>query len=208
MKNDGMTTMFPGLCPLIPNCSAQGWYPENVVGTPGVIDNDAVGRLLMTDKKQAQDTFGIGWRVNDPPIEDWDGARAIHSVDPNFGDVGIIPQGIFEGFNNLVMLIQRAGPRLTPQTIRQAADEFPQAAGWANPNPWPGWKCCDGDVQEIRFGPGVYFAIHDAREVYWDNSAPSRGDGKPGAWRCPDHPTCRRYDLGQFTPGEPVRAAG
>ena len=54
----------------------------------------------------------------------------------------------------------------------------------------------------MHFGNGDYTAISDARQVWWDPNAPSKIDGKAGAYV--DMDGGRRYAIGEWTPGEPA----
>jgi hypothetical protein len=203
MKNDGVTTLHnaTGGLACSSNCDQQNYFPENFFGSPGPFDADVVHRLLQTSKNQAAATFGIGWFGDDGPVQDQDHARAIHDVAPSYGEVPYVTLGVFHGLDLIAKLAQWAGPRLTPQGIRRAADTFPQLNGWLNPSPFKGWKCCDASSWQFRLGPGRWTAIGDARHIVWDNAAVSKVDQKPGAWVCPDG--CKRFEPEQWKPGEP-----
>lgn len=206
MRNDGVTTIHnaTGGLACSSNCDQQNYQPENFFGSPGPYDADVVHRLLQTSKTQAANTFGLGWFGDDGPVQDQDHARAIKDVAPNYGEVPYVTLGVFHAIDLTAKLVQWAGPRLSPQQIRRAADAFPQLNGWTNASPWPGWKCCDASMFGFKFGPGRYTAISDSRHIYWDNAAVSKVDQKPGAWVCPDG--CKRYEPSQFTAGEPKQA--
>ena len=103
----------------------------------------------------------------------------------------------------LAHLFHWAGPKLTPQTIAEGARTSEQINGWVNPNPWPGWKCCNPLAQMWKLGPGVYTAWADAREIYWSGSAVSPSNNNPGAWVCVND--CRRYEVGQAWIVQPGR---
>ena len=90
---------------------------------------------------------------------------------------------------------QMSGPTLNPGTFEQAL-----LSGACNGG---GWR--DGHNPKralVQFGKGDYTALSDARQVWWDPNAPSKIDGKKGAYV--DMDGGRRYAIGDWTPGEPV----
>jgi hypothetical protein len=56
-------------------------------------------------------------------------------------------------------------------------------------------------MYHVGISPDSYTAKADARQIYWDNSARSEGDGVNGAWVGVDD--SKRYALGKWTKGEP-----
>jgi hypothetical protein len=209
MKNDGITTVYSGSYGCGPTCDQEQFYPENLMGNSGPWDVDPVARLLIgisTTPAQARNLFGLGWYPQDPTTQQHDFALALRTVAPNYGEFPYIFESTWQIFHGLVSLIQFTGPKLTPQNVARAAETMPQANGWKIPSPWPGWKCCNAQAAMIRYGPGDFSAISDAREVYWDANAISKNDGKPGAMVCPDGDKCQRYAVGEWASGDPVSA--
>jgi hypothetical protein len=100
------------------------------------------------------------------------------------------------GWNYLSFIssgIMGAGPTLTPEHFEQALLTSDPTGGWDNVH--------DPTETYVKFGPGDYTAVSDAREVYWDPKAISPIDGKPGAYISLNGG--RRYTLGQWPRGEP-----
>ena len=171
-------------------------------------DADIVGRLFqgLYSPNQMNHVFGIGWLQKSQPVEKQDYYKVLKEMNPSY-DPPRISQGTFYGLSLFALLFQWAGPKLTPQTVEAGAHSSPQIGGWANANPWPGWKCCNPYVNEYKLGinPNSYTAKVDAKEEYWDPQAISGDDNQPGAFVCVD-PNCRRYEVGQWQKGEAGKA--
>jgi hypothetical protein len=208
MKNDGITTVTGASYGCTSACDQQNFFPENLMGAAGPWDVDPVARLVLnlnSSAAQARNLFGIGFYPWDPPTQEHDFARALRSVAPNYGDFPYIVEAIWDTFGILVHMMQFTGPNLTAANMWRAAQSMPQIGGYANPEPWSGWKCCDPERVMVKYGPEDFTAVSDAREVYWDPQAVSKNDGKPGAMVCPDG-QCRRYPTGTWPSGEPKKA--
>ena len=202
MKNDGITTslQLPSTDVLgCSECDRQQYFPEHLIAGQNQNDADIVGRLDAS--AQRGNRLGIGFRPLATPLDQHDFRRAARDVNP-----GYTPEYITEGpYLALAMvgrMIQLAGPRLTPQSVEQGAHTMVQLGGFRNPRPWPGWKGGDPTVPKWYLGGATkYSAWSDAREIYWDDSAISPDDGRPGAWVCVA--PCRRYEAGEWSRGEP-----
>ena len=206
MKNDGITTRASvGGIPGYPEDDRQGYFPENLMTFAS--DADIVGRLFegLISPNQMAHVFGLGWLQRGQSIDKQDFAKGIHDVNPTY-DPPRIAQGTFNGLSLLALLFQWAGPHLTPQTVERGAHTSVQLGGWQNPNPWPGWKCCNPYVNEYKLGINAnsYTAKVDAKEEFWDGKATSEDDNQPGAFVCVD-PNCRRYEVGQWQKGEALK---
>jgi hypothetical protein len=81
--------------------------------------------------------------------------------------------------------LQAAGPDLTPAAIGVATAKLPESTG-----PFGTW----------HYG-STHSAIIDSREIYWDASAPSPGDGKAGTYQ--QIYGGQRFQSGQFPTGQP-----
>jgi hypothetical protein len=88
-----------------------------------------------------------------------------------------------------------SGPNLNPGTFEQAL-----MSGACNGG---GWRDGHNPMRaRVQFGKGDYTALSDARQVWWNPNAPSKIDGKNGAYV--DMDGGRRYVIGDWTPGEPA----
>jgi hypothetical protein len=200
LKNDGITTLKGGaVCTEGDN---QQYLPEVLASE--VFDDDFVGRVYAAGcgPTQMAQVFGIGMFPRAAPTQEKEWYKAAQDVRPGY-EPPYLTEGPFQGLIFLSRLIQYAGPNLNPQTVRAGALKTPQIAGWENPNPWPGWKCCNPYTPEyhIAINENSYTAKADARQIYWDNGATSEGDGVAGAWVGVDN--SKRYEIGKWTKGEP-----
>jgi hypothetical protein len=202
MKNDGITTslQLPSTDVLgCAECDRQRYFPEHLISGQNQNDADIVGRLDAS--AQRGNRFGLGFRPKPVPLDQHDFRRAARDVNPNY-EPTYITEGPYLSLTMIGRMIQLAGPRLTPATMEQGAHTMPQLGGYSNPNPWPGWKCCNPSVPKWSLaGQTKYSAWSDAREIYWDDSAISPDDGRPGAWVCVAQ--CKRFEAGQWPKGEP-----
>jgi hypothetical protein len=200
MKNDGITTVR-GAAPCAEGDN-QSYFPE--VFAAEVFDDDFVGRVYAAGcgVTQMGNVFGIGMFPRAAPTTEKEWYKAAQDVRPGY-EPPYLTEGPFQGLIFLSRLIQYAGPNLTPASVREGALKTPQIAGWENPNPWPGWKCCNPytPMYHVGISPDSYTAKADARQIYWDNTARSEGDGVNGSWVGVDN--SRRYAVGKWTPGEP-----
>ena len=164
---------------------------------------------LSSSPTQSRNLFGIGFYPWDPSTQEHDFARALRSVAPDYGDFPYIVEGIFDTLGILVHVMQFTGPNLTPHNMMRAAHAgMPQIGGYLNAKSWTGWTCCDPERVMVAYDDtpgGDFSAVSDAREVYWDNNAISKNDGKPGAMVCPDG-VCKRYVVGGWPTGDPRKA--
>jgi hypothetical protein len=200
MKNDGITTVR-GLAPCAEGDN-QAYYPEVLAAE--VFDDDFVGRVYAAQcgVSQMGNVFGIGMFPKASPATEKEFYKAAQSVRPGY-EPPYLTEGPFQGLAFLARLIQYAGPNLTPASVRAGALRTPQIGGWTNPNAWPGWKCCNPytPMYHVGMSEDSYTAKADARQIYWDNTARSGGDGVNGSWVGVDD--SKRYAVGQWTPGEP-----
>ena len=207
MKNDGINTslQLPSTDVLGCNqCDQAQYYPENLISGQNQNDADIVGRLDASG--QRNNRFGIGMRPAATPLDDHNFRRAAHDMNPGYTP-GYITEGPYLALAMIGKMIQLAGPRLTPANVELGSHSMVQLGGFANPHPWPGWKCCDPAVPKWMLGDNAddYSAWSDAREIYWDDTAISPDDARPGAWVCVG--PCKRYEAGQWPKGEPKQAS-
>ena len=205
MKADGHTTVIHiqgGAIGYTPFFDNERYYPEHLLSGVNASDHDFLGRFQTPT--QWRNAFGPSWRPKEIPVQQQDDYKAVKEVAPDYpyGD-SYVALAMFLWTHMSAMLIQSAGPNLTPETWEQGAFAHVQMGGYANDAPWEGWKCCDPLVPEWKFGPDDYSAHQDAKEVYWDPNAPSPIDNKPGSYVCVNN--CHRYRPGAWPKGEPKR---
>ncbi len=181
------TTTVVCLCdPIAPVFLTNGltraaYFPEHLMAGIGLIDYDLLGRLY--DPAQWVHAFGPGHLADPIPHDQSNATRVWRSV----GNSGVPCKGcnLISGFYTLVAaFLQSTGPNLNPTTMERAVLTSAPSGG-AKPG-----------SQLIKFGPGDYTGISDAREVYWNPNARSKIDGANGAYVAVNG--ARRYELGQW----------
>jgi hypothetical protein len=194
-KNDGITTVLYFGDPIGPvfgtaAASRQQYFPEYTMAGSGLVDYDLLARLY--DPQQWIHAFGPSDLPNFKPYDQSDTVKVWRAA----GREGLPNKANQLDWNYLAFIssgIMGAGPTLTPQNFEQALLTSDPTGGWENVhNPTQTY---------VKFGPGDYTAVSDAREVYWDPKAISEIDGKPGAY-VPLNGG-RRYKLGEWPRGEP-----
>jgi hypothetical protein len=191
MINGNVTTVVCICDPIAPIFRAsamtqQNYYPENLLAGSGLLDYDKLGRLY--DPAQWAHAFGPGHIQVYPRFADSDAVKVWRDV----GRSGEPCQGCnlpWVYYSFAASAVQNAGPNLTPQTVERGMLSAPPSGGWQQ----TGGR---DDIVLFRFGRGDYTGVSDAREVYWDSSATSRLDGRPGAYVALNKG--RRYTKGQF----------
>ena len=188
LKAENITTIVCGCDPLIltfltGKAREQGYSPEWVETGVAFTDQDLVGQIF--DPAVWNKAFGVSFAGPTQPLEAGAGYRAFKAMRPN-EEPSIAADVIYAGLQMLAIGIQMAGPNLTPETFEQGMFRYPQTSG-----PFGTWK----------FGPGDYTTSQDAREVWWDATAISIQNDKPGAWIDPNGGA--RFPIGRFPAGEP-----
>jgi hypothetical protein len=202
MKADNITTTY-GLngppCILADECTNQNYYPEHLLSGTNTVDCDACGRIYASSH-QIEQMFGLGFYPASHPLKDFDFYKAIKDGNPSY-DPPYLTEIAWKAMAVVVPLFQMAGPNLTPDNVERGAFTGPQINGWANPKPYPGWKCCNPFAQEGKFGPGDYTMQDDAREIaHFDRAQTSPVDNKPGMWVGTENN--RRWELKSWPSGE------
>ena len=190
MIDAGVTTVVCMCDPIAPifqtnTYTTQGYFPEHLVAGMGFMDNDNLARLY--DQQQWDNAFGIS-HLPEPVAEAEADAQKIWEATGRDGDRPC-PCGLEAAYPMIVgSMIHYAGPNLTPQNLERGIFEAPATGGWERSG---------GDPTSalIKFEPGDYTAISDVREVYWDRTRPSSGDGQRGSY-------AMLYDGQRFLPGE------
>lgn len=167
--------------------SRQNYYPEHLLPGSGLLDYDKLGRLY--EPSQWTHAFGPGHLQVYPPFSETDATRMWRAT----GRSGEPCQGCnLPGSYYLLAgsMVQNAGPNLNPQTVERGMVQAGASGGWEQ----TGGRA---DIVMLRFGRNDYTGIADAREVYWDSSARSTLDGRPGAYVALDRG--RRFTHGELT---------
>jgi hypothetical protein len=200
MKDDKITSVYFYGDPIAPKffttgCTQQGFFPEHVLTGTGLIDYDVLGRLY--NPEQWKNAFGLSHLTNPLPFAKSDAAIVYKGGGGTYDDSHPTHnQNLpWAYFNLMATGIQQAGPNLTPANFERGLLSTPPSGGWAATKG-------RADVTLVKFAPGDYTAISDAREVYWDSQAISSIDGKPGAYV--SFNGGRRYANGEWPAGEPA----
>ena len=168
MKAAGVTTVMCMCDPLLPyfatpQANQQDYHPEWLVAGFGATDTDIVGQFY--DQAQWSHAFGmgvIGDLTSGYDSESYRAYKAIRTDEPaQLRDIMYYP---------LVWLftcLQMAGPNLTPKTFEAGCFALPPRRG---------------ELGLMKFGPGDYTAVSDAREIYWDPEAVSPWNNRKGRY--------------------------
>jgi hypothetical protein len=151
MQNDGINIIHGSSCPAGQDGTQAKYFPE--VFDSEVFDDDFVGRVFaaLCGTEQMQSVFGIGLFPRASPVQEKEWYKANQDVQPGY-EGPYLEEGPFQGMATLARMIQYAGPNLTPQSVLAGTRKMPQIAGFVNPNPWPGWKCCNPYTPEFNMG--------------------------------------------------------
>jgi hypothetical protein len=179
LKAAGVTTVLCGCDPETPiymtrAANQQDYHPEWVSIDLG----DAYNRL----PNQAQWRHDIAGGQVARPEADQEAYRVLRMADPT-GPVVASYASIYEPLLLLFDALQAAGPDLTPTTFERGF--------WSLPPSLPG-----GMYGWWRFGPGTFDPSDSFQVEWWDPSAISPVDGKPGAYR-PCNGGAEYADVGQ-----------
>jgi hypothetical protein len=184
-KQNGITTLLYFTDPvfpvyLTPQLTDQNYFPENVVVGSAYLDFDSLAQLY--NARQWKDAFGLGDLPDMAPVTSYDSGaiyRTTHGSLPPFISAANI-QGYF---TVLASGLQQAGPNLTASTFASGVLTLPPVGGTRF-------------HALIKFGPGDYTGVSDARLIFWDPSKRSPINGKAGSYVSLDNG--RRYTLGQM----------
>jgi hypothetical protein len=168
MKAAGVTTVMCMCDPLLPyfatpQANQQNYHPEWLVAGFGATDTDIVGQFY--DQAQWSHAFGmgvVGELRSGYESESYRAYKAVRNDEPaQLRDIVYYP---------LVWLftcLQMAGPNLTPKTFEAGCFSLPAR---------------QGELGLMKFGPGDYTAVSDAREIYWDAEATSPWNNRKGRY--------------------------
>lgn len=166
-----------------------GYFPEQLMPGSGLTDFDKLGRLY--DKRQQAHAFGPSHLRVEVPFRDSD-AAIVWRDSGRPGDPCGSCNLNWAYYAMAASVIHLTGPSLNPINVERALLSAPPNGGWAASGNNP-------SVLLVKFGPGDYTALSDAREVFWDDTAVSKIDGQRGAYVPVDGG--RRYELGQWPAG-------
>jgi hypothetical protein len=198
IKEDGVTTVACFCDPIAPffmttALDQQNWHPEHLLTGTGLLDYDVLARLYS--KTQWNHAFGPSQLYRFPALDQTDAAKAWRDA----GNSGVPDQTenlAWTYFGLLATSFHNAGPRPTPEAIRDGLFRAPMRGGWVESRGNPQYPA-------LKFGarPDDWTGIEDVREVWWSNTAQSTVDGKPGAYVGVDG--SRRYMLNEIPSGPP-----
>ncbi len=176
--DEKVTTLICMCDPIAPVFLTNGltqnnYYPEHMLSGMYLIDYDVLGRLY--DQAQWAHAFGPSHLTDQTDFSQSNAAR-IWRASGREGEPCAACNLVTGYMTDLGSKIHYAGPNLNPLTVEKGlvGDRVHQG-GWAETkgNPYDYF---------ISYGPGDYNAISDFREVYWDATAASEIDGKPGRY--------------------------
>jgi hypothetical protein len=176
-KKDGITTLICFCDPIAPIFAsradaAAGYHPEILLPGTGLLDYDKLARLY--EPTVWQNAFGPSELAIQLPFDRSDAALAWRDA----GNPGLPDKTEnlnFAYWNLMGAMIQNAGPRLTPDNIRQGMFTAGSAGGWALTH--------DPHYPLIHYqAPDKFTGYGDEREVWWCRSAISPIDNEPGAY--------------------------
>ena len=202
MKAAGITTTYC-LCTafqtvhLPGQASTQGWFPEWLFSSYGLMDSNFGVKTFWTDAQQRANVLGITaeprqWGYDDTPLV-W----AFREVDPSFdatAEAGSVAMLEWERLYRMLLLvasgIQMAGPHLTPDTFASGMQRTP----FPNPDD-------PLNVGKVGFLGPDHTMTDDFGEFFWSEVAPSPyEDDSVGSVCYVDHG--RRRRAGQWPAGD------
>ena len=199
-KADGVTTLlsvadFLTMVNLTQAAAAQSWGPEWVLQGSGLQDFYAFARLYDQSVVDGH-MFGMSQTPDSGAVFAPDG-EVVRTYHEATGEQLLPPEdGSYFELVHMFNLLQGAGPILTAETVANGAFVLPPSGPGAGHGIWNFGLLANGQ-------PGFqHTAVTDAREVFWDGSAPGP-DGEPGVFV--GTLNGQRFGVGQWPAGEPSR---
>ncbi|HEV2368912.1 MAG TPA: hypothetical protein VGR90_03505, partial [Acidimicrobiales bacterium] len=161
----------------------QNYYPEWI--DIGVAQTDFDSWAQLWDQKAVDNhLFGVSEAASTQEIvsPSSDAGKALAKIGV---PINISSATDYYLLLSMFNLLQAAGPTLTPTTIAAAAPKLPVGTG-----PFGTWQFGNSHTQVI-----------DARLVWWNGSATSAQDGRPGTFE--QLYNGKRFQLGQYPTGQP-----
>ncbi len=165
MKVSGVTTILCGCDPIFPiflsgDASIQGYYPEWLA----LNFEDAFSQLNASTEWAHAITTGTIF----PPKNEQEAYRVYKLANPKGTPSPQFAQ-IYEPLLLLFDALQAAGPDLNPSTFQAGYFRLPPSLEGGNYGQW-------------KFGQNRYSPLNSFTILYWDKSAISPQDGKPGTY--------------------------
>lgn len=184
---EGITTVICFCDPVAPAILTKTftrltYFPEHLMTGTGLLDYDLLGRLY--DTQQWVHAFGPGHLFDPLPFDQQEVSRMWRAAGQD-GEPCSACNLNWSYYALVGGMLHEGGPNLTPATVEQ---------NLLNAKPYGGDR--PGSVL-VKYGPGDYTAVSDAREVYWDPNAVSKIDGRPGAYVTMNNSA--RYEIGEWT---------
>jgi hypothetical protein len=187
MKKHGATDSTCFCDPIAPVFSSKGeeeqnYHPEQVGAGSGLLDYDVLAQLY--DQDVWRHTFGLSNLGNSLPFDQSDAVKAWHDV----GRTGAPDrtENLSLAYHEFIgLVLQAAGPNLTPQSIASGVLKQPALSGAPYYATW-------------QFTPAhPHSAEVDVREIYYCPTEKSPINGQPGRY----DPLLggKRFRLGSFT---------
>ena len=194
LKDAGVTTVIYTGDPVMPGAftkeaTAQNWHPEWVVGPTVLADTAVFARSY--DQDQWAHAFGVQLTPGRVPQE-LNAAYTLYQWFHGSAPPNNTSQVIAPSVSQLARGIMLAGPKLTPQALRDGLFRYPPSGG--DPiNPTQSWG-------KHGFWPGTdWYGTDDAGMLWWDPSAVGQdeiGQVAPGLYRLASGG--KRYTRGKF----------
>lgn len=196
LKDAGVTTVIYTGDPVMPGsftkeATAQNWHPEWVIGPTVLADTSIFARSY--DQEQWAHAFGVALTPGRVP-QNINAAYSLyqwfHGSPPPNNTYGVISPSVSEFARGLTL----AGPKLTPQALRDGLFRYPPSGGdpvnpqqsWGKHGVWPSTD---------------WYGADDAAMLWWDPSAVGEdevGQVASGLYRIANGG--KRYTLGKFPP--------
>lgn len=196
MRQSGATSVFC-LCPYVFTgqlwgaATNQGYFPEWLLSTFGLLDSDFGLKTWANNPQQAQHAFGLTFLPRQVPLPESPYWWAVQEVDPSIppGNPFYMiwwEQSFYRSLLLLASGIQMAGPNLTPETFGAAL----RSTSFPNP---------DHPIMagHVGFRDSQFSMTVDGAEWWWSTTAQSPyPQGGPGAICYLDGG--KRYTKGQW----------
>ena len=190
LRADGVTTIYLlgdllSTVVFTQTADQDHYFPEWFIPGFGGVDTGHIARDYAKD--QWVHAFGFSFYEIPKPDEETECYKAYHEIDPNNDPDNGMCTYMWGDMVQMFGAIQRAGPTLNIQTVKQAMLTEPHLP------PDPPWHMAGG------YGPGDHTYPDYASEVWWDQNAVG-SDGQTGTYRFVDGG--KRYTYGEWPAGD------